>query len=235
MIRNNIQSVRERVAAAAARSGRAAAEITLVGVTKTVSVIAMREAAGCGLTDLGENRVQEAREKIESFNTAERKSVRWHLIGHLQTNKVKLAVDLFDMIHSVDSFKLASEISRRAATSGRPMQVLVQVNTSGEDSKFGVLPEEALDLVSRMSELPSVEIVGLMTIGSLEASVSDNRDDARKSFALLRNIRDEIDRSRIDGVEMKYLSMGMTNDFEIAIEEGSNVVRIGSAIFGSRK
>ncbi|MSS71973.1 MAG: YggS family pyridoxal phosphate-dependent enzyme [Candidatus Latescibacteria bacterium] len=223
---DRLKSVRDRMARAAEQAGRRAEEVTLVAVSKTRTVAEIQEALRAGLQVLGENRVQEAEEKQGSVSLP----AHWHLIGHLQTNKVKKAVEIFDLIHSVDSLPLAQEIDRRAERMGKVADALVQVNTSGEESKSGVEPEEALDLIGAVSGLKSVRVRGLMTIGALGAE----GDRARPFFVVLRGIRDRVAAARIAGVSMEHLSMGMTGDFEAAIEEGATLVRVGTAIFGVR-
>jgi len=226
-IRENIERVRERIETAAHRSGQKADDIILVAVTKEVDIPRIREALAYGVQHIGENRVQEAQRKFEALGRV----ATWHMVGHLQTNKVKKALEIFDLIHSLDRFELAQEISKRAQAAGRTVDVLVQVNTSGEPSKFGVAPEGAPRLVEQMAALPCLRIQGLMTIGAF----LPDPEAVRPCFTLLRKLRDEIALRDIAGVSMKYLSMGMTNDFEVAIEEGANLVRIGRAIFGERE
>lgn len=226
-IHDNILRVQERIANAAVRVGRKPEEITLVAVSKTHPVAAILEAIFAGLNHFGENRIQEAAEKNPAFN----QSVHWHLIGHLQTNKVKQAVSLFEMVQSVDSVRLARVIGEHSFKSGKSMPVLVEVNTSSEQTKFGADPEETLDVIAEIASLRGVELQGLMTIGPF----TGKPEDARPCFRKLVQIKDEAIRTGIPHDKMKYLSMGMTSDFEIAIEEGANIVRIGSAIFGERK
>jgi hypothetical protein len=200
--------------------------VSLVAVTKTVPPEMIQEAVDAGVAILGENRVQEAEAKMDAVTGGP----SWHMVGHLQRNKVKKAVMMFDMIQAVDSAGLAEEIDRRSAQAGRTLDVLVEVNTSGEATKFGVEPDRALDLVAGIANLEHVRVKGLMTIGTFTG------DEAvvRGCFQRLRKLAEEISASGIDGAEMQLLSMGMTSDFEIAIEEGSNMVRIGTAIFGPR-
>ncbi|BCV20901.1 YggS family pyridoxal phosphate-dependent enzyme [Moorella sp. Hama-1] len=224
-VRENIARVQERIAAASRRSGRRPEDITLVAVTKTVPVEHIQEAVDCGLRDLGENRVQELLAKQPHL-----KGVKWHLIGHLQRNKVRQVWDRVTLIHSVDSLELAREIDKRAATAGRRVDILLEVNVAGEESKFGLTPEAVLPLVRDVAGLPGVHICGLMTVAPL---VKDP-EEVRPVFQRLASLRWEIDALRLPGVDMVYLSMGMTNDFEVAIEAGANMVRIGSAIFGAR-
>ncbi|MGB8657383.1 MAG: YggS family pyridoxal phosphate-dependent enzyme [Candidatus Zixiibacteriota bacterium] len=226
-IRENIQDVRSRIEKAAQKSGRSAGEIKLVAVTKTVEPERIKEAIGCGIGIIGENRIQEAEEKFKEIT----EKVEKHLVGHLQTNKAKRAVELFDLIQSVDSLHLAEEISKRASQSGKVMDVLVEVNTSGEKTKFGVEPEETLSLIESISGLEGIRVEGLMTVGLF----SDDAEAARPCFRKLGTLFEEIKQANVSSVEMRYLSMGMTSDFEVAIQEGSNMVRIGTGIFGARR
>lgn len=230
----NIARVRERIAAAARRVGRDPGEITLVAVTKTVPAHRVREAWELGLTDFGENRVQEAVAKIplivpEGASALDRPSPRWHMIGHLQRNKVKHVIPLFDIIHSVDSVRLAQEIERRAERAGKVMPVLLEVNVAGEATKYGFAPEEVAAAVEEIAPLPHLEIHGLMTV----APIAEDPEEVRPHFRRLRELRDELAR-RFPSLDWHHLSMGMTDDFEVAIEEGATMVRIGRAIFGER-
>jgi len=227
VIANNLKQVQERVANAALRSGRSVSDVTLVAVSKTWPVACVQEVVDAGAVHLGENRVQEAQEKFGQITG----SVSWHLIGHLQRNKVKVALPIFDLIHSIDSLRLAREISKQAVLNGQVVRVLLQVNTSGEDSKFGIVPDAAVDVVGQLAELEGLLVDGLMTIGAF----LPNPEDVRPNFIALRQVRDRIVDAHIAGVSMKTLSMGMTNDFEVAIEEGATLVRVGTAIFGSRR
>jgi hypothetical protein len=220
-IAENIRSVISRIEQAAKRSGRNPADIKLVAATKDVPAGLIEEAVKAGITDIGENRVQEAKQKSEALRDI---PVTWHMIGHLQTNKVKAALDIFSVIESVDSEKLAEEISKRA----RRIEVFIEVNTSGEAAKFGAAPDKAVQLARYISGLKDLSLTGLMTVGPL---TSDEKS-TRKSFQMLAGLFDQIKGLNLPGVELKYLSMGMSQDFEIAVEEGSNLVRIGRAIFG---
>lgn len=213
----------QRIKLAAERANRDAGAIKLIAVTKTVDVRRIKEAIAAGVTIIGESRVQEAREKFREIANV----VEWHLIGHLQTNKVKYIFDIFSLIHSVDSLPLAEEIHKRAEDRGLKTDILIEVNLSGEKSKFGIPTEKAAGLVKDISRLKNINIKGLMTIPPF----SESPEDSRKYFRMLRGLRDEIQR---DGIEMKWLSMGMSNDFEVAVEEGATMVRVGSAIFGER-
>jgi len=225
-VRENILRIRERIAAAAVRSGRDPSEVRLMGVTKTVGDDRILQAIEAGIDIIGENYVQEAKRKIELMG----KSVEWHFIGHLQSNKARYAVRLFDMIHSVNRVSLAEELNRRAAAAGLVCRVLVEVNLAGEESKSGAPPEEAPGLVRAVSQLANLSVRGLMTM----APWYEDPEKARPCFAGLRGLRDRIDAEKIPNVTLRELSMGMTDDFEVAVEEGSTIVRIGRAIFGER-
>lgn len=221
-IAENLENVRKRIARAAERSGRSPEDIRLVAVTKTVSVEAIREAIAAGVTDVGENYVQDALPKWQEIGD----KVRWHFIGHLQSNKAKQAVKMFSLIQSVDSIKLAEEIGKRAKDIGLCAEVLIEVNLAKEASKFGVAPEDAAEFAKEVSRVTGVKLVGLMGM----APFVDNPETVRPYFAHLKKIWDELpEEQRI------WLSMGMSSDFETAIEEGSNMVRIGTAIFGPRE
>lgn len=226
-VKENILRIRERIAAAAARAGRDPSGVRLMGVTKTVSDDRILQAIEAGIDIIGENYVQEARRKIELMG----KSAEWHFIGHLQTNKAKYAVRLFDMIHSVNRMSLAEELNRRAAAAGVVCRVLIEVNLGGEESKSGAPPEEAPALIRSVAQMANLSIRGLMTM----APWYDDPERARPCFAGLRAIRDRIAAENIPNVAMRELSMGMTDDFEVAVEEGSTIVRVGRAIFGERK
>lgn len=217
-VRAELERVRERVARAAERAGRSADDVLLVGVSKTVDVGRIREAIAAGLRALGENRVQEARQKIAEIG----RPVAWHLVGHLQTNKVKDALELFDVIHAVDRIELARELDRRARARGHTVDVLVQVNVGGEPSKGG-WPPDAVDVaLEATARLAGLKVRGLMTI----PPPVERAEDARVWFRQLRVLAE---RHRL-----AELSMGMSNDFEVAIEEGATMVRVGTAIFGPR-
>lgn len=226
-LKERIEKVWERIEKSAQEIGKRKEDIQLVAVTKTVEVERIKEAIGCGIEIIGENKVQEAEGKFKEI----KEKVSWHLVGHLQTNKVKKAIEMFDLIHSVDSLHLAQEINKRAKSINKVQRVLVELNTSGEGSKFGIMPEETLDLVEKVSELSNVKIKGLMTIGLF----TNELEKVKPCFVKLRELFEKIKEKNIPNVEMKFLSMGMTSDFEIAIKEGSNMVRIGTAIFGERK
>ena len=228
MMQDRLMAIKKRIIAAAAASGRDAAEIKLVAVSKTMPVKSLIEAINCGLTLFGENYIQEAREK---FNTLYVHPVSWHFIGHLQSNKAKYAVKMFDLIHSVDSLKLAREIDKQAAKNEKVQNVLVQVNIAAEASKSGVSVDDAIRLITEMSQLEHIAVKGLMTM----PPYFNAPEKVRPYFATLRQLRDQIQTLAIPGIRMTELSMGMTGDFEAAIEEGATLVRIGTAIFGERK
>jgi len=227
IIKENLERLQARIEKICLSLDRNFQEIQLVAVTKTVEISQIEEAIQAGITIIGENRVQEAWKKYQVIGDR----VKWHLVGHLQTNKVKRAVEFFEMIQSVDRHEVALEINRRAQALGKVMDVLVEVNTSGEMTKFGLSPQEVIPFISSISEFPGLHVCGLMTIGIF----SSHPEEVRPCFRTLRQIKEEVEKTMIPGVEMKYLSMGMTNDFEVAIEEGSNMLRIGTAIFGERK
>ncbi|MEE9935009.1 MAG: YggS family pyridoxal phosphate-dependent enzyme [Deltaproteobacteria bacterium] len=226
-IADNIRTIRNRMAAAAARAGRDPAGIRLMAVSKTVEPERIRQAIDAGIGLLGENYVQEAREKIPAVGQA----VQWHMIGHLQTNKVKYVVTLFDWIHSVDRLELAQELSRRAGQHGRVLNVLIEINVSGEASKNGARPADVLELARQVAALPNLSVRGLMTM----PPYSDDPENSRPYFVALRRLRDELAAAALPGVAMAELSMGMTDDFEVAIEEGATIIRVGRAIFGERR
>jgi len=221
----NLQKTRERLALACTRAGRAPESVRLVAVSKTVGTEHIREAIAAGATDLGENKVQEAQPKIEAIGAG----VTWHLIGHLQSNKAGRAVQLFDLIHSVDSESLAKDIDRRAGLAGKRQAILIQVNCSGEASKSGCAPEALVGLARTAGQLENIELRGLMTIGPLDT----DPEAARTAFRLLAKLRNEAQEAL--GTALPELSMGMTGDLEVAVEEGATLVRVGTAIFGERE
>jgi pyridoxal phosphate enzyme (YggS family) len=225
-IKSNILELKKKVSAAAEKSGRTADEIKIIAVTKTVEPVRISKAVEEGFLDLGENRVQELCEKYDIIN----KDCRWHLIGHLQTNKVKYIIDKVDLLHSLDSFELAYEIQKKAEKAGRIINSLVQVNVSGEESKFGIEPGKVPDFLKEVSTMANIKVKGLMTI----APFSPDPEKIRYVFRELRKMLIDIRTENIDNIDMDLLSMGMSNDFEVAIEEGANIVRIGTAIFGER-
>jgi PLP dependent protein len=276
-IASNIARIKQKIAVAAARSGRDPNTIKLMAVTKTVAPERILQAVDSGITLLGENYVQEVKDKIpiirdcmaiekpaslegvQKWSDARRtrtesrgvygntlsdavgsatqqmsvfqQPLQWHMIGHLQTNKAKYAVKMFDSVQSVDRLELAQELSKRAGAIDRRLKILIEVNVSGEKSKSGVPAAEAIELIRMVAVLPHLEVEGLMTM----APYSDNPENARPYFRALRQLRNEIARAGIDNINMEELSMGMTDDFETAIEEGATIVRIGRAIFGERQ
>jgi hypothetical protein len=223
----NIDEIKYRIAGAAARAGRDPAQIKLMAVTKTVAPERVKEAIDAGITLFGENYVQEAKEKIAALG----KNVQWHMIGHLQTNKSKYVVHLFNCVQSVDRMELAHELDKRARLAGYAIDVLIEVNVSGEQTKSGIVSSETINLVEKISALENISVRGLMTMPPF----SDNPEDSRPYFRALKEISRQISQARIPRVMMDELSMGMTDDFEVAIEEGATIVRIGRAIFGQRK
>ena len=223
MIAENLASVRQRVARACEKSGRSLEEVRLVCVTKEASIEDARAVLGLGGKDLGENRVQEA---VSKYGAIDDKAA-WHLVGHLQTNKAKDAVKIFSLIHSVDSIRLAKEIDKEAKKIGKTQDILIQVNVSGEATKFGVTPDEAISLIKEISLYPNISMKGLMTI----APEVDDPQTVRPYFRALKELQNKLNEIRDTKYEIRELSMGMTNDFEVAIEEGSTMVRIGRAIF----
>lgn len=224
-IAKNLAEVERRISAAAEKSGRSRSDITFIAVTKTHPAQMMNEAIDLGVTDIGENKPQEVRDKYGDV-----KPVKWHLIGHLQTNKVKYIIDKVCLIHSVDSIKLMDEIERQAKMHGLIMDILIQVNISGEETKSGIHPDELDSLLKHAQELTNVRVKGLMTI----APKTDKSSENISYFDKMYKIFVDINRNAYYNVNMQYLSMGMSGDYETAIECGSNMVRIGSAVFGER-
>lgn len=223
-IQENIERLRARVDEVAVRADRNPDEITIVAVAKTINTARIEEAIACGIRIIGENRVQEARQKYTIIGN----KIDWHMVGHLQTNKVKEAVMVFRMIQSLDSLRLAQEIEKRAT---KQIDCLIEVNTSKEASKFGLAPNEVFNLYDNIRKLKKVNVLGLMTIGPGWAI--DDPEASRPCFRMLHDLRDEL--SQECDRPFPILSMGMTSDFEVAIEEGSNMIRIGTAIFGPRR
>jgi len=226
-ISENVRNVLEKVAEAAIRSGRKTSDITVVAVSKTRSPQLIMEVAEEGLDCFGENYVQEAEKKISTLE----KPMKWHLVGHLQVNKAKKAIRLFDMIETVASIRMAQEISARALSAGKKVPVLVQVNIAEESSKWGVLRNDLSPLMREISILPGIKIKGLMTI----PPYVEDPEDARPFFISLREEKERINQMNIEGVVLKDLSMGMSHDYQVAIEEGATIIRIGTAIFGARQ
>lgn len=223
-VKENIENLKKRIDNAAQRAGRDPDEITIVAVTKTVPIPKIEEAITCGIRIIGENRVQEASRKFLIIGDR----IHWHMVGHLQTNKAKTALEIFAMIQSLDSLKLAQEINKRTE---QQIDCLIEVNTSREPSKFGLAPEKIFDFYEKLKDLRKIKILGLMTIGPGWA-IGDP-EASRSCFRTLRELRDEM--SQECSQPFSILSMGMTSDFEVAIEEGSNMIRIGTAIFGPRE
>ncbi|HXG37202.1 MAG TPA: YggS family pyridoxal phosphate-dependent enzyme [Bacteroidota bacterium] len=228
MITENIETVRRKIREACFRCGRKPEEVLLVGVSKTFSPEHIREAMAAGLRDFGESYAQELREKREQLREED---IRWHFIGHLQTNKVKYLTDFVYLIHSVDNIRVAEEINKRAEKAGRKVNILLEVCTTTEATKYGIMPDKTVELARQISKLPWISVQGLMTMGPF----SDDPNDSRPSFRQLAELRKQIEQEGIPGITMQHLSMGMTHDFEVAIEEGATMVRIGTAIFGERK
>lgn len=226
MIAENYRDVEERIQKACERSGRKRSEVTLISVSKTKPVQMIREAMEAGAEFFGENKVQELCEKYGELP----EDLHWHMIGHLQRNKVKYAVDKAELIHSVDSLRLAEEISREALKKGIQANILIEVNVAEEKSKFGVSVEDTESLVRKAALLPNICIKGLMTI----APYVENPEENRLIFRTLKKLAVDIKKKNIDNVSMDVLSMGMTGDYEVAIEEGATMVRVGTGIFGER-
>jgi hypothetical protein len=226
-VAENIRRVRDVIESAAMKAGRNPSEVRLMAVTKTVEDDRILEAIEAGVDIIGENYVQEGKRKIEKLG---KRGVEWHLIGYLQSNKAKYAVRIFDMIHSVDRSSLAQEIDRRAGMAGSVAKVLVEVNLSGEATKGGVKKDEALALIREMAKLENLSVRGLMTMPPW----FDAPEQARPYFAALRELRDRVVAEKIGNVLMEELSMGMTGDYRVAVEEGATIVRVGRGIFGER-
>ena len=225
-IKQNLAEVEEKICAACERAGRDRSEVTLIAVSKTKPVEMLEACMEQGITVFGENKVQELCEKYEVLP----KDLHWHMIGHLQRNKVKYITDKVEMIHSVDSLRLAQAISDDAVKKGVNVDILIEVNVGEEDSKFGLKTEETESLVRQVAELPNISIKGLMTI----APYTEVQEENRTIFRTLKQLSVDIDRKNIDNVSMNVLSMGMTGDYEVAIEEGATMIRVGTGIFGER-
>lgn len=226
MLRENLQEVEERIQEACRRAGRDRSEVTLVAVSKTKPVSMLKEAYDLGVRVFGENKVQEIREKYEALP----KDIEWHMIGHLQTNKVKYIADKVSLIHSVDSLRLAETIEKEAVKHNRIVDILLEVNVAKEESKFGIKTSEVLALAENVVQLPHIRLRGLMTI----APFVENPEKNRAIFANLHELYVDIKDKNIDNGTVSILSMGMTNDYEVAIEEGATMVRVGTGIFGAR-
>ncbi len=226
MVQENISKVEKKINAACSRAGRSQEDVTLIAVSKTKPIEMIEEALACGKREFGENKAQELKQKYEALS----KDIKWHFIGHLQTNKVKYVVGRACLIHSVDSYHLAEAIETESAKRDVISHILIEVNVAREDSKFGIHEEEAMELVCAVAKLPHIKIEGLMTI----APFVENPEQNRKIFRKLYKLSVDIASKNIDNVSMGALSMGMTNDYEVAVEEGATYVRVGTAIFGSR-
>lgn len=226
MVKENLEQVRENIRKACEKSGRDVNEVTLIAVSKTKPIPMLQEAYDAGSRDFGENKVQEIMDKYPVLP----EDIRWHMIGHLQRNKVKYIVDKVSLIHSVDSLRLAEEISSQAEKKQVEVDILVEVNIAQEESKFGTSRDEAIILVKEISKLPHIHVKGLMTI----APFVENPEDNRKYFKQIKELSVDIMQKNIDNVSMGVLSMGMTGDYMVAIEEGATMVRVGTGIFGER-
>ena len=226
MIAENMQIVHQKIDEACKRSGRSPEDVILIAVSKTKPIADLKEAYAAGARDFGENKVQEIIDKYPELP----EDARFHMIGHLQRNKVKYIVDKVYMIHSVDSLRLAEEISKEAVKKGVEVQILVEVNIAQEETKFGIGKEEALSLVEQIAKLPGVQVKGLMTIAPFVSNPEENRE----FFQKMKQLSVDISQKNIDNVSMDILSMGMTGDYEVAVEEGATYVRVGTGIFGER-
>ncbi len=226
MIKENLELVEKNIVSACKKAGRDRSEVTLIAVSKTKPVSDIRQAMDCGITVFGENKVQEIRDKTDEI----KEPLSWHMIGHLQANKVKYLPGRVCMIHSVDNVKLAAEIEKQFAKTDEVIDVLIEVNMAQEESKFGLLAEQVPDFVKEISQYPHLNIRGLMTI----APYTEDSESNRVYFKGLRELKDKINEMNISGVNMDTLSMGMTGDYQVAIEEGATFVRVGTGIFGER-
>ncbi|MDR1643968.1 MAG: YggS family pyridoxal phosphate-dependent enzyme [Clostridiales bacterium] len=225
-ITSNVQVIKERIAEAALKSGRKPEDVLLVGVTKTIDIPRIEALIGAGVRDLGENKPQELCSKHAALGS----EIGWHLIGHLQTNKVKTVIGKAKLIHSVDSLRLAEEIDKRAAALGSKAEILLEINIAGEDSKHGIAPEDAITFAQSLQHLTSIKVKGLMCI----APYVEEQENNRKYFAKLRQLFLDIGEKSFHNIEMTDLSMGMTGDYQVAVEEGATMVRVGTGIFGPR-
>lgn len=226
MVTENLKKVEERIQAACLRSGRKREDVTLIAVSKTKPIEMLREAYDSGIRYFGENKVQELCAKYEEMPS----DIHWQMIGHLQRNKVRQVVGKAELIHSVDSFRLAEAIDKEAGKQGITARILLEVNMAKEDTKFGLMPEEVLDFTKEIVRFQNIRVEGLMTIAPFVADPEENRIH----FANLRKLSVDIRKEKVNNVNMSILSMGMTNDYEIAIEEGATMVRVGTGIFGER-
>ncbi len=226
MLKENLEYVESRIREACERSGREREEVTLIAVSKTKPVSVLKEAYDLGVRVFGENKVQELADKYEALP----KDIRWHMIGHLQRNKVKYIIDKVELIHSVDSLRLAETIEKEAARHNITANILIEVNVAKEESKFGLMPEELDEFVSEVAKFPHIQVQGLMTI----APFVDDPEENRGIFQRLRKLSVDIAAKNVDNITMRILSMGMTNDYTVAVEEGAAMVRVGTGIFGAR-
>lgn len=226
MLKENFNKVENHIQKICDRKGIDRSTVTLIAVSKTKPVEMLNEIYDAGCRDFGENKVQELADKYEVMP----KDIRWHMIGHLQRNKVKYIIDKVSMIHSVDSLRLAETIEKEAAKKNCDIDILLEVNMAREESKYGVFPEDIYDLLEKISKFPHIHVKGLMTV----APYVDNPEDNRVVFEKMRKLSVDIESKKIDNIIMSVLSMGMTNDYEIALEEGADMVRVGTAIFGER-
>ena len=226
MLKENLEYVESQIREACERSGRAREEVTLIAVSKTKPVSVLKEAYDLGVRVFGENKVQELADKYEALP----KDIRWHMIGHLQRNKVKYIIDKVELIHSVDSLRLAGTIEKEAARHNITANILIEVNVAKEDSKFGLMPEELDEFVFEVAKFPHIQVQGLMTI----APFVDDPEENRGIFQRLRKLSVDIAAKNVDNITMRILSMGMTNDYTVAVEEGAAMVRVGTGIFGAR-
>ncbi|HOQ17613.1 MAG TPA: YggS family pyridoxal phosphate-dependent enzyme [Defluviitaleaceae bacterium] len=225
-IKKNLEVIKEKIDRAAQKSGRKGTDITVIAVTKTIDVARINELISYGIQNIGENKAQELRDKYPQIDP----SVNWHFIGHLQSNKIKYIIDKVKLIHSVDSEKLAYNINEAAKKHDKVMDILLQVNVAEDENKFGLSYKEVEPLLYKLKDLKNIRVRGLMTIVPYDEEAENNR----LYFRRMKQLAVDIDNQNIDNISMEFLSMGMTNDFEIAIEEGSNMVRIGTGIFGAR-
>ena len=226
MLKENLEYVESQIREACERSGRLREEVTLIAVSKTKPVSVLKEAYDLGVRVFGENKVQELADKYEALP----KDIRWHMIGHLQRNKVKYIIDKVELIHSVDSLRLAETIEKEAAKHNITANILIEVNVAKEESKFGLMPEELDEFVSEVAKFPHIQVQGLMTI----APFVDDPEENRGIFQRLRKLSVDIAAKNVDNITMCILSMGMTNDYTVAVEEGAAMVRVGTGIFGAR-
>ncbi len=226
-LQENILEVQANIKESLDKVGRTKDEVTLIAVTKTVDVDLIQKSLDLGLNNIGENRVQELQRKYEKIGD----KATWHMIGHLQTNKVKYILDKVSLIHSLNRISLAKELNKRAKNANKIIETLIQVNVAEEESKFGFKAEEVIPFIETILPMENIKVKGLMTI----APYAEDPEEARYVFRELRNLKETIESRNYKEIDMKYLSMGMTNDYKVAIEEGSNIVRVGTALFGKRE